>query len=214
MVCNSGVGLTPRVGPQVHWFGVNGIANGLAVMTDEETSSRWDHITGEAFDGPLAGKVLEAWPILISTSQAELMRDAGLLVLRQSYRWTLKRFWQSVPWYRVFSDRKRFPPGFRGSISAPVDPRLPTFEQGLGVIVGDSTRFYRFRDIAPGSVLQDQWLGRVLNLQKAPGGARCALWDDNGQVPVQLLTRWYGFSFTYPSCSIYVRVDGERRTAT
>ena len=202
MICNSGVGLTPSVRGQVHWYGVSGIANGLAVMTDEETSSRWDHITGEAFDGPLVGEVLESWPIHISTNQAELARDPGLPVLRQAYHWTFKRFFQSVPSYSVFSNRKRFPPGFRGSMSGPVDPRLPAFDQGLGVIVSDEARFYRFHDISPGSVLQDQWLGRTLIVVRNAGGVPHARWDDE-QVPMQLLTRWYGFSFTYPSCSVY-----------
>jgi Protein of unknown function (DUF3179) len=214
MICNSGVGLTPSVGGQVHWFGVNGIANGLAVMTDEETSSHWDHITGEAFDGPLAGQRLKVWPILISTNQAELERDPGLPVLRQSYGWTLKRFIQSVPTYRVFSDRKWFPPGFRRSMSTPIDPRLPAFEQGLGVIVGDHARFYRFRDVPRQSVLLDRWLDRALTLDRDAGGTPRVRWDNEDQIPMQLLTRWYGFSFTYPECSIYRSDDRTPRSTT
>ena len=211
MVCNSGVGLTPSVQGQIHWFGVNGIANGLAVMTDEETSSHWDHITGEAFDGLLAGERLEVWPIVISTNQVELVRDPGLPVLRQSYQRTLRRFLQSVPWYRINSERKRFPPGFRRSFSAPVDPRLSTFEQGLGVVEGKEARFYPFREIPSGSVLQDRWLDRPLSLERKTGIAPQARWIDEERIPMQLLTRWYGFSFTYPWCSIYGQKDDDGR---
>ncbi len=184
-------------------FGVNGIVNGLAVMVDQETNSQWDHITGEAFAGPLEGKRLDVWPISMSTNQVERERDSGLMVIRQSYKWTFKRFWQSVPWYHYDSNRMHFPPGFRRSFSSAVDERLPAFEQGLGIIEGNNARFYPFRVIPSSSVLHDQWLGKSLSIEKESGITPQAWWDEKDLIPMQLLTRWYGFSFTYPECSIY-----------
>jgi hypothetical protein len=35
------------------------------------------------------------------------------------------------------------------------------------------------------------------------------VWSD-GEVPMQLLSRWYGFAFTYPGCRI-VPEDDEHR---
>lgn len=187
----------------MHWFGVTGLANGLAVLGDEETWSAWDHITGEAFDGPLAGERLAAWPIVISSVAAELERDRSLLVLRQSYRWTLKRVLQSVPTYRTTAERTRFPPGFRRTLSGPVDPRRPVFEPGLGVIVGERARFYPFAGLPDGSAVTDEWFGRPLYVTRQAPDAPRARWIDRPEIPMQLLTRWYGFVFTYPKCSIY-----------
>jgi hypothetical protein len=36
-------------------------------------------------------------------------------------------------------------------------------------------------------------------------GDLCAetAWADTGEQPMQLLSRWYGFSFTYAGCEIY-----------
>ena len=187
----------------MHWFGVTGLANGLAVLGDEETWSTWDHITGEAFDGPLTGERLEAWPIVISSVAVELKRDPSLSILRQSCRWTLKRFWQSVPSYRTTAERMRFPPGFRRTLSGPVDSRRPAFEPGLGVIVGERARFYPLVDLPDGSAVTDEWFGRSLYLTRQAAESPRARWIDREEIPMQLLTRWYGFAFTYPTCSIY-----------
>jgi len=27
--------------------------------------------------------------------------------------------------------------------------------------------------------------------------------DEQGKIPMQLFTRWYGFSLTYPDCEVY-----------
>lgn len=214
MVCNSGVGLTPIVADEMHWFGVVGLANGLAVLGDEETSSVWDHITGEAFVGPLTGERLDVWPLRLSTASIELERDSSLFILRQSDRWTLKRFWQSVPTYRTTSRRKRFPPGFRRTLSAPVDARLPAFESGLGVINGERARFYPFAALPAGTRVRDQWRGRSIELQRSLSGEVSAQWVETDEPPKQLLTRWYGFSFTYPDCSVYRAERGDRRSTT
>ena len=128
MICNSGVGLTPVVDGRVHWFGVCGIANGLAVMTDEETWSLWDHITGESFEGPSTGHVLDMWPLSLTTARAALVKDPAVVVLRPNYRSVFRRFARRVPWYRV-NQRRFFPPSFRRSMSQQIDPRLPHFTQ-------------------------------------------------------------------------------------
>jgi len=55
VVCNTGVGLTPQIGEQVHHFSAGGLYNGLVLLIDDETRTYWDHITGEAVHGPLSG---------------------------------------------------------------------------------------------------------------------------------------------------------------
>jgi hypothetical protein len=92
-----------------------------------------------------------------------------------------------------------FPPGFRGTMTA-VDPRLPEMELGLGVVTDSKHRFYPLRLIAGG--LEDMVAGKPLRLTADPRrGLAEATWAD-GTKPVQLLSRWYGFSATFPGCRI------------
>ena len=139
----------------------------------------------------------------MSRVSAELERNSDLLVLRQSYSWTVKRFWQSMPWCRTTSARRGFPPGFRRTLSGPIDPRRSAFEPGLGVSEGNDARFYPFAEIRSGEDIADKWLGRDLVLGWHRGRVLQAQWKGRDNAPMQLLTRWYGFSFTYPACSIF-----------
>ena len=203
MVCNTGVGLTPLVADTVHWFGVCGVANGLAVMTDEETWSLWDHISGEAFEGPSKGHTLAVWPVGLTTTRAALDTDPDVVVLRPRYRSVFRRFARRVPWYRI-NGRRFFPPSFRRSMSQPIDPRLPPFTQGLGVLSADDSKFYPMDTVPRGGAIDDRWRGRPLRVERAAAdGVPFARWHDGTDSPMQLLSRWYGFSFTYPDCGIY-----------
>jgi flavorubredoxin len=52
-----------QVDDQTLTFAVSGLLwNRSLVMVDEETSSLWSHLLGEAMDGPLKGKVLRSIP--------------------------------------------------------------------------------------------------------------------------------------------------------
>ena len=199
----------------MHWFGVPGIANGLAVMRDEQTKSLWDHITGECFAGPLAGERLEFWHVALTTVEAELARNPDAVLLKSNHRSLLK--WLMKLAHTTFSGGKslinrqksKIPPTFRFSMSKAIDPRLPEDEQGLGVIAADDTgKFYPLRLLAKGEVVTDVWHGRTLLIERgAIDGVPFAKWVD-GSEPMQLLTRWYGFSFTYPNCDIYEAEEG------
>jgi hypothetical protein len=75
--------------------------------------------------------------------------------------------------------------------------------QGLGVIVGNKAKYYPMNRI-PADGIWDIWLGRKLRVQRgAIDGVPRASWQDTNEEPLQLLTRWYGFSFTYPRCEIF-----------
>ena len=104
MPCNSGVGLTPVVDGKVHSFGVVGLANGLAVMRDEETESLWDHITGECFEGPLTGKILDFWPVSITTVAAEGANHTETILLKSGHR-SIRSIWMKMVFGSNFSFR-------------------------------------------------------------------------------------------------------------
>jgi hypothetical protein len=89
-------------------------------------------------------------------------------------------------------------------MSKQVDSRLEKMAQGLGVIEGDLGKYYPTDRIPKGTVVEDQWLGRPIRIDRsAIDGVPKATWLDTGEVPMQLLSRWYGFSFTFPNCEIF-----------
>ncbi len=83
------------------------------------------------------------------------------------------------------------------------DPRLPEMTQGLGVVIEGRARYYPLRSVPPGG-LEELWGERKLRVDiGATDGVPFAEWMDNGERPFQLLSRWYGFAFTYPECEFY-----------
>ncbi|HEX2698285.1 MAG TPA: DUF3179 domain-containing (seleno)protein, partial [Anaerolineales bacterium] len=204
--CNSGVGLTPVVKNTVHHFGAIGLTDGLAILADRETRTHWHHITGEALTGPLAGHQLEVWPVHMTTVAEALVKYPDLTISLSGYRSLQWRLAQRL--YPRFIHNNVWLPGFfYASMSEPIDPRLDKLTQGLGVILGKRAKYYPLSRI-PHDGIRDRWLGRTLYVKKENiSGAPYARWQDTGQEPMQLLSRWYGFSFTYPQCEVYQRGD-------
>ena len=178
-------------------------------MRDEESLSLWDHITGECFDGPLTDERLDFWPVQITTVEAELARNPDVVLLKSDSR-------RLVTWMmgRVLGDNVAQKEGttllshFRRSMHSEIDPRLPEGEQGLGLIGPENEgRFYPLAALPRDRALIDEWQGRTIEIEVGPlDGMPTARWADqpeSAERPMQLLTRWYGFSFTYPGCEIF-----------
>jgi hypothetical protein len=198
-VCNSGVGLTPIIDGTEHHFSAGGLYNGLILLIDDETRTYWDHITGAAVLGPLEGTTLPSWPLRWTTVGEAAGGDPSLQLCRPRTSSPLARIMSVVG--RRFAGRQGFlPPGFKRTMEAG-DPRLPELSQGLGVMHEGRARFY------PSSALQepivDDWGGRALRVALSVARVPEATWADDGEPPMQLFTRWYGFSFTFPGCEVY-----------
>jgi Protein of unknown function (DUF3179) len=201
MVCHSGVGLTPVVDGEVHHLSTGGLYNGLVLLIDDETRSYWDHTRGDAVHGPLAGTQLEVWPIQVTTVAAELSAHPETDYAR-SKPGLLGRAIGS------FTSRTRggllgqglIPPGFRRTMGD-ADERRAALEHGVGVIVDGRARYYPMAVAREGLV--DEWDGRALRIEVGEQGVPAATWSDDGSLPMQVFTRWYGFSFTYPGCEIF-----------
>src|SRR5688572_1038037 len=58
VVCNTGTRLVPIVGGKPAHFTPAGAYDAMLVMRDVETGTLWNHITGEALDGPRVGSSL------------------------------------------------------------------------------------------------------------------------------------------------------------
>lgn len=180
-----------------------GYANGLTVIADEETGTLWDHITGEAFEGPLKGEILEAWPTFITTVEVESASHPQTQLYSSSYRspgmWVMQRLARLT---RI-GGKGWIPPSFYRSMATPIDSRLPKLTQGLGVLAEGKARYYPLDRLPRDSPTEDSWNGRTLRLEWQEGGTPLATWRDGGELPMQFLSRWYGFSFSYPECTIY-----------
>lgn len=187
---------------QIHHFGVIGLTNGLAILADYKTRTHWDHITGEAIAGPLAGSQLDVWSFHMSTVAAALVEHPEITVSPSTHRGFRRRLAQRL--YPHFIHGKVWLPGFfYASMNESVDPRMDRLTQGLGVIVGKKAKYYPM-DLIPLGGFQDNWLGRILCIQRgAIDNVPRAYWQDTNEEPMQLLSRWYGFSFTYPNCEFF-----------
>ena len=175
-------------------------------MRDEETGSVWDHITGECFQGPLAGEWLDFWHVSLTNVAAELTSHPETILLKSDYR-SLKSLVMKLVSKRLGYNRKGtiLALRFRKSMHKAIDPRLPEGEQGLGLVDGtEQGKFYPVKMIPKGGEVIDEWLGHKVRINRnALDGVPFATWLETGEEPMQLLSRWYGFSFTYPDCEIY-----------
>ncbi len=196
-ICNTGVGMTPVLDGAVHHFSAGGLYNGLVLLIDDETGTYWDHITGVAVHGPLAGVRLETWGIELETAVAAAAGDPGLRVSRSRRHRLL--VWLMGIGHGLWGVLGRPPPRFPATMAA-VDPRLGQMTMGLGVVAGEA-RFYPVKKIGEG--VSDDWDGRKLRLTLTPSGRiPQAVWEDDGTRPFQLFSRWYGFVLTYPNCAL------------
>ena len=172
-------------------------------MADEKTRTLWDHITGEAFEGELAGQMLDVWPISLTTVAAALAKFSDIEIFLSHYKHPLSWFFRLTQRNKI-NGSSFLPPRFRQSMSQEIDPRLPEMTQGLGVTAGYRGKFYPLQAIPKGSYIDDVWQKRPLRIERSElDGVPFARWQDSGEPPMQLLSRWYGFSFTYPKCDIY-----------
>ena len=153
--------------------------------------------------GPLTGSQLDVFPIHMTTVAAALAEHPHITISPSNYRSFRRKLAQSF--YPHFIHGKVWLPGFfYASMSEPIDPRLDKLTQGLGVIVGKQAKYYPLNRI-PSEGIQDRWLGGVLCIKRGTvDRVPHAKWLDTNEEPMQLLSRWYGFSFTYPQCEIYV----------
>ena len=133
----------------------------------------------------------------MTTVQAALTKDPELLlhVSRPPLPGRL------MAWaHRLNMMQGRFPPGFRSTMGKP-DTRLPEMAMGLGVIGILVRRFYPFERIKAG--IEDEIDGERIRIFVDPLDSMPSAEYMDGSRPVQLFTRWYGFSSTFPGCEIY-----------
>jgi Protein of unknown function (DUF3179) len=143
--CNMGTSLVPIVHGRVHRFRVTGIYNAMSMMSDDETGSVWEHVTGECIRGPLQGAQLKtrSAQYLTAAQLLEAVPDATIALSRRSWR---SRLLDVLLLRRMLSPTGYMPRVFRLSMTKR-DTRLPELELGLGIWSDGHARFYPMRSI-------------------------------------------------------------------
>lgn len=230
--------MTPRVGSAVHRFAEHGLYDGLFLMMDLETGTFWDHMTGRAVYGPLAGEQLEVTAGLQHTTagQALLSHPDALITLSDE---AIRTDDEMKVGGLLAGIRGRLNGIFESTVDRH-DERRPPMDLGLGIWSDENARYYPM-DVVRGEgrfvfdtfagrsviVLIDpenfvlsafhvqattgDWDGKILRLADGSYVESGVLHDAAGAVvegarPLQVFTRWYGFSLTFPHTGIH----GER----
>ena len=171
------------------------------LLIDDQTRTYWDHITGRAVHGPLAGTQLEAFALEMTTVGSARRAEPDLPVAL-SKRPLLKRMMGNFLERVAGRDKGFLPPGFRGTMGAP-DPRRPEMDMGLGVVIGRRARYYPMELLRERAPLEDTLGEHALAIRVDEDGIPSAVRTDGGERPIQLFTRWYGFAYTYPGCELF-----------
>lgn len=224
--------MTPLIDGTVYHFEWRGLYDGVSILMDRETGSIWNHITGIAMDGPLAGAAMPVANLLhLSVDQTlSLYPDIAVALSDRPIRGNPGRWSPWVTRLPVLGERFR-------TTMAPEDTRLPTMEVGIGIWTDRVSRFYTMdRIMDAGRVVLDHLDGRRVAVFFEPGAralsafyvdATSGEWDgdvlrfDSGQFvergvlyeasgsranierPLQLFTRWYGYALTFPETEIW-----------
>lgn len=137
-------------------FRVWGLHNGVALIEDMPTKSRWDHITGECIHGAHRGVELEHGPMLqyFKAEQAARRYPAARVALSRPS--LIARLLHRTLIHRMLSP-EGYLPGFFFKPSLTVeDERKLRMELGLGVVYkGQAQRFYPLSRISEAGAVID-----------------------------------------------------------
>ena len=141
-VCNTGMIMNPVVDNKMFHFHVAGSYNGMVLMSDNETNTYWDHITGLGLYGKHEGQQLEiiqSHQILSTKEVLEIHPNCLYGVAKMNF--FQKLFAKFQNWKSNRLGNGFLPPGFRKSMTT-IDSRLPEMERGLGVWIDKKAKFY------------------------------------------------------------------------
>ena len=138
-MCNTGVGLTPRVDDEDRLFNAQGLYNGLFLMADEKTGTYWNHMTGEAVYGAEAGKRLEIHNVRYTTVAQILVEDPETRVALSDHQNARGQQRQQSTLRSMLSMMGGLGRMFLDTMDKQ-DDRRPTMDMGLGIWDGNTQR--------------------------------------------------------------------------
>ena len=221
---------TPTIDGQLLHFEYRGLFNGVSLLWDSETGSYWHHITGKALDGPMKGRQMPMYNLLLATVEQALEGDPDLMVAISDREIRTRSRWSPLTdRVRMLSDRLRRT--MRGE-----DSRRPEMDIGLGVWTNDTQTYYPMEVVNDkGGFVFDRidgrgvliyieptantvaalyteargasWDGTVLRMNNGRHVRAGGLFDGDSEVraerPMQVFTRWYGYALTFPGTGVY-----------
>ena len=197
--------MTPTVNGRLHHFAEYGLYNGLFLMGDHETISYWNHITGECLHGQLKGAQLEVGPLhyLTAAQTLEAYPNAQIAISNTLPLW--RRLFSRIQRYSAGRKEGFLPPRFRGTMGT-ADSRRPRMEMGLGVWTKKTRRYYPLKTVreqADGLIDKIDGRSVLISMDPISHSPTAVYQDGEGERPLQMFTRWYGFAYTFPGCEIY-----------
>lgn len=198
-ICHSGIGFIPMVDDKLYHFSAGGLYNGTVLLIDDETRSYWNHMTGECLHGSLKGKKLDAFPLEITNYKTALTNypEISIFISKMGFKGKLMDFFIK----KVHFSKGFLPPGFKKTMGK-IDERLPALSHGLGIFFDNFSKFYPYEKIGAG--IEEMIDGRRIIVKVRDGdNVPYAKWQDSDKIPLQIFTRWYGFSFSFPDCDLF-----------
>ena len=224
--------MIPTIDGKLYHFENPGIYDGLFLMADTETSTFWNHITGEALYGELVGQRLGLSNLLQMNVEQALAMDPDIEIALSPYEGPRLAGGQ----YARDDETRDLMPRFAGTLGTE-DERRPRMELGLGVWTDQTNRYYAVESIrAQGNFVIDELDGRSVLVYVDPiSSTPAAIYLDAAEArfegreihlsdgtvvragglvgpdggprsvdrPLQLFTRWYGYSRTFPGTEIF-----------
>jgi hypothetical protein len=239
VICNTGIGLIPSVDGEVHTFTEQGLYDGLFLIYDHESGTRWNHMTGEAVHGPLKGETLPIENVYHTSVGQVLAENPGAQIAWSEHPSALRGSGDGGGTLnRLLSRITGVPDMFPGTMGEE-DPRRERMEMGLGIWSDAGARYYPqpvvrswdnivfdsfegdnvmiYFDPSAYALMAERtdasgasWDGRILRLSNGDRIEDGILYGPDGERrdrdrPLQVYTRWYGFSLTFPEPEIFDR---------
>lgn len=146
-LCNAGTTFCPIVEDKVHTFGCTGYYQGMTLLGDDQTMSRWNHITGDCVHGKLEGKCLDRISdIRHMTAEQALNRYPDAQIANPTFGTDESQTasnWNQA--YRI-TNHPAWSDGLLSTL-AMQDERLPRFDMGIGLWTNSTARYYRVLDL-------------------------------------------------------------------
>ena len=153
-LCNTSIAFDRRVDGEVLRFGVSGLLrNSDLVMWDDQTTSLWQQLTGDAVVGEHAGLELEWIPTsVVSFSQFSENFPDGLSLAGESGRG--RASYGANPYVGYSSSAQPF------LFDGVADDRLPALSRVIGISESDTVAAYSFDQATANGVINDEVDGR------------------------------------------------------
>ncbi|MCU0480013.1 MAG: DUF3179 domain-containing protein [Anaerolineae bacterium] len=169
VVCNAGMLFSPVVNGEILHFADGGFYNAMTLLTDKETRSIWNHITGHCLHGVHKG-------VQLTHLGAPLQKTASQVITEYPNAIFIHSQLSDENAQMVQQDNiNRLNPDLKLSTRAMntlrlEDERLPRFDMGLGIWTVNSKKFYPYRKIVRENAIIDLLDGRKILVYVSPVG--------------------------------------------